>query len=80
MLSTTINSTGLVLDIMAGLILFRYGLPANIDPEGRGRLLLEQIDEKEKKLAQTYKTVSKFGITLLVIGFFLQLISNYIPN
>ncbi|KKS07863.1 hypothetical protein A3K01_03905 [candidate division WWE3 bacterium RIFOXYD1_FULL_43_17] len=73
-----INSVGLILDIIAGLMLWKYGLPENINRKGEQALLLEGIDEAEKRKAKKYDSYSKIAVILLVIGFFLQLISNYI--
>jgi hypothetical protein len=78
-MSTTINSIGLILDILAGLILLRFGLPPQIDPQGHIHLILEQEDGDEKKLAKNYTLMSRIGVVLLIFGFLLQLASNYIP-
>lgn len=78
MLSTSINSLGLLLDVIAGLILWKFGLPENINRAGLSFLALEGTDKKEIKKAKKYDKFSKMGILLLIIGFILQLISNYI--
>ena len=75
MLPDVINSTGLALDIGGVILLFIYGLPAEVRKEqiiywGEGK---EQV-EKWKH----YKKLSNLGLILLVIGFLLQLVSNWI--
>ncbi len=75
--SVIINSLGLILDILGGLLLFRYGLPSKIDSKGHIHLIAEQVDETEIATAKRYDVWSKFAIILLIIVFFLQLISNF---
>ena len=78
-MATTVNSIGLILDIIGGLILLSYGLPPRIDPEGRTYRVTSQVDEGEKKLAKSYMRRSRIGVKLVILGFLLQLASNYIP-
>lgn len=73
-----INSLGLILDILGGLLLLRYGLPPKIDPEGHIYLITRQVDETEITTAKRYHKWSRLGIILLTIGFFLQFISNFV--
>jgi len=75
-----LNSIGLVLDIVGAIILFKYGIPEKIDKDGNVHLLLEDVDEDEIKKAKKYKLYSRIGIMLLIIGFSLQLISNFISS
>ncbi|MDD5456572.1 MAG: hypothetical protein PHV30_06015 [Candidatus Margulisbacteria bacterium] len=77
-LSNILNSLGLILDIVGACMIFKFGLPENINKEGHSHLILEQIDEKEKKKAQNYDSFSVVGLSLLIFGFLLQLISNFI--
>ena len=45
---------GLVLDVIGAILLFRYGLPAEIRRTGAQHLILEQEDLAEKALASRY--------------------------
>lgn len=79
-MATTINSIGLVLDILGGLILLKFGIPPKIDRQGHIHLILSQKDENEKKLAKRYDFLSNIGLVLLIIGFLFQLVSNYMTT
>lgn len=72
------NSIGLILDIFGAIIIFIFGLSNQISPTGSINLVLEQTDKVEIKKAKKYKLLSSIGISLLIIGFTLQLISNFI--
>ena len=74
---TILNSVGLSLDIIGVIILFIYGLPKNLNEEGNSFLILEETDRDEKQKWKTYNRISKFGLPIIIIGFTLQLISNF---
>ncbi len=76
--STFVNSLGLFLDIVGALLLIKFGIPPKIDREGHQHLILEQVDESEIARAKTFDRWSTFAISLIVAGFVLQLVSNYI--
>ena len=76
--SVSLNSLGLVLDIIGAVILFFFGLAPKIDTEGTVYLVTEQKDEDEIKRGRIYKTMSSIGIILIIFGFIFQLISNYV--
>ena len=78
MLSTFVNSFGLILDIVGALLLIRFGIPPKIDREGHIHLILEQMDQDEIHKAKRYDCWSSFAILLMVVGFILQLISNFV--
>lgn len=73
-----LNSLGLFLDVIAGLLIWKFGLPEDLNKKGESSLLLEGTDEEEIKKAKKYDNYSKLGISLLILGFILQLLSNYI--
>jgi hypothetical protein len=72
------NSLGLIINILGSIIILRYGLPNRINPEGHTSIILQQVDQNEINKAKTYKTISSAGVILLIIGFLLQLASNFI--
>ena len=65
----TINSIGLVFDIIGVVLVYLYGLPNT-----SSKYEFESDLDKEKSL----KRLSTAGLILIGIGFFLQLISNYL--
>lgn len=66
----TVNSIGLLFDIIGVLLIYFYGLPNR----AAEKLRWESDLEKEKKL----KHRSIWGLIFIGIGFVLQLISNYL--
>jgi hypothetical protein len=75
--SKVLNSIGLLLDISGAYLLFKFGLPEEIRRSGAIALALEQVDEAEAAKAKCYDRRGKFGLGLLVVGFVLQLLSNF---
>ena len=78
LLSDVINSAGLALDIGGVILLFIYGLPERVDRFGSGADWTFGVDEEEAKKYKRYKKNSFWGLGFLVLGFFLQLVSNWI--
>ena len=72
-----VNSAGLALDIGGVILLFFYGLPEEISKTGAGHLTWGE-DKEEAKKWKRYKRRSRWGLVLLVWGFFLQLVSNWL--
>ena len=73
-----VNIIGLGLNIVGVIIIFFFGLPPGIDRDGYIRIVAEQIDEEEKKKAKIYDRLAMLAITLIGIGFILQLASNFL--
>ncbi len=77
-LAPLLSSIGLSLDIVGAIIIFRFGLPQNIDRSGKIYRIISDVDESEKMKARFYDRMSFFGIFLLVIGFLLQGLGNWL--
>lgn len=60
--------------LLGAIIIFFFGLPPKLDPEGHQHLLAEGVDEKEKKKARIYKRISYCGVLLLILSFLLQVV------
>ncbi len=61
-----------ILGFIGSLLLFFFGLSPKLDTEGHQHLILEQIDEEEKKKALKYKQLGNLGMLLITISFLLQ--------
>jgi len=61
------------LGFIGSLLLFFFGLSPKLDIEGHQHLILEQIDEEEKKKALKYKKLGNLGMFLITISFLLQI-------
>jgi hypothetical protein len=75
-----INSIGLLFDIAGVLVLFKYGLPSEVSKEGSIGIAFQGTDLDEVKKWKKYDCWSKFGLSIILIGFLLQLSSNWIDE
>lgn len=84
-----IGSLGLVLDIFGAILLFKYGLPSEIQDEvnypvlSAGKPYPVGNVEKVKKENKKIRFRSALGIILLIFGFILQLINtnlSFVPR
>ncbi|MDO9069073.1 MAG: hypothetical protein Q7W05_11530 [Deltaproteobacteria bacterium] len=75
-----VNSIGLICDAVGVLLIWKYGLPEAISRTGAVHLILEQTDDAEIVKAKKFDRWARVGIALLVLGFILQLVSNFIPS
>ncbi len=76
--SNVLNSLGLIIDIIGVILIFCYGISPMLDVNGSVYFVSEQVDEDEKKKAMKYKSLSRLGLMMVIVGFILQLISNFI--
>ena len=79
--SNCVNSVGLVLDILGALVIFAYGLPRWVVRDTDSLVIdAGMIGQDDKKLYKDPNTRwNRLGLTLLIVGFTLQLASNFIP-
>ena len=77
-LSESINSFGLVLDIIGVCLVWKFGLPAEISRTGAMNLIAEQSDDAQIAQGKMYDRWGKIGLSCLLVGFVFQLISNFI--
>jgi hypothetical protein len=80
---TLINSIGLVCDIAGVMMLFYFGPPVlNITRDGYKILPFNPNDEdetrKNKSIADRHDRLSRASLGLLLVGFALQLVSNFL--
>jgi len=85
--SATLNSVGLVLDIIGVILLFLYGLQSDAErphADGHGMILWPGVvpASESRKLDRRWRRhlrLSQLGLALLVLGFVLQIVSNHAP-
>ncbi len=80
MASQCLNSLGLFLDIVGVILLFLYGLPANVDNTGTIFLVGPMPDSMKRETENKWKRYrfwSRVGLIFLIVGFSLQIISNH---
>ena len=74
---TALNSIGLAMDIAGVILLYFFGLSKNITREG-AQYIYWGGDEEEQQQWIRYRFLSRVGLILLVIGFSLQIVSNFL--
>ena len=79
-MSNLLNSIGLVLDIAGVVIIWRYGLPEPLSREGKTYLITGQVDETKKAKAERFDRLSKIGLALVLGGFLLQFVGNFVKS
>lgn len=80
LISNHIDSVGLFLDIFGVILLFNFGLPEELNRKGHIKIILEQTDETDAAKAKRYDCYSYLVFVLIVTGFILQIVSNYITD
>lgn len=76
-MSQIVNSIGLVLDIIGALLLFKFGLPAEISRSGSvGWTEIEPERTRMVDEARHYDRMGHLGLGLLIAGFLVQLVGN----
>lgn len=77
--SNLLNIIGLVFDLIGVIMLFKYGLPENIDKSGAVYFVTGSKDKDEIQKAKKYERLSYIALTCIIIGFSLQLAANFTP-
>lgn len=70
-----INFLSCTLGFIGTMLIFFYGLPPKVDPDGHIHLILEQEDKLEKRKGKIYKKIGYLGIILIAISFLLQMVN-----
>lgn len=76
---TTLNTTGLLMDIFGVILLYKFGLPPSVNRYGYQYLIAEREDLEMKAKAARYDRWSYFALFLILGGFVVQIVSNYLP-
>lgn len=77
-LAVIINSFGLLLDIVGVILLFCYGLPPEGVSRTGGQLLSVGTNPEVQEKAKRYDRLSWAALFCLVMGFVLQIVSNFL--
>ncbi len=78
MKSHIINTIGLSLVIVGCVILYKFGLSADVRPSGKSFLALEQVDEAEIAKGKRYICWGRAGIILVLIGSVIQVWATWV--
>jgi len=71
-----LNVIGLIFDLIGVILLFIYGLPAQIDRSGTTHLVTGHIDKEEVAKGKFYDKMGKLGLVCVIVGFLFQLVAN----
>jgi hypothetical protein len=70
-----LSLSGLALNLVGVLILFRYGMPFHVPSGGAVHLILEKTDQAEIELERRYTLYGYVGLFLLIAGTNLQMVA-----
>lgn len=73
--SNILNIIGLCFDIIGVIMLFKFGLPPEINKNGTFGLDIG-YDPEEKRKADIYTGLSYVALIFLILGFILQILAN----
>ena len=71
-----ISSIGLLFDIIGVILLFFYGIPKNLNPNGYIYKVKEDVNINEINTYKKYKYWSYIALIFLLIGFIFQFIGS----
>jgi hypothetical protein len=67
---------GLAFDVVGVVLIYLYGLPPRVNPQGQIFLISEQADPAEVEKARRYHFRAHAGLALILAGFVLQLLGT----
>ena len=75
-----VSSIGLVLDIVGVVLVFKYGLQTDVRETGGTSVAYRggKSDAEAKREYRHYSRLSRIGLGCLIVGFVLQLVSNFL--
>ncbi|MBW1768014.1 MAG: hypothetical protein JRJ65_13330 [Deltaproteobacteria bacterium] len=79
MSSITLNTIGLLLDIVGVLLLLFFWVAPQTAFKGQLATSAEEYSEKNRKKLGRMKLLARLGMWLIILGFLLQALSNYRP-
>jgi hypothetical protein len=76
--SNWLTVAGLAADIVGVYFVWKFGLPERISRTGESAILMEESDYSEIAKAAKYDRWSRYGIALIIGGFLLQILANFL--
>ena len=73
-----INSVGLAFDIAGVILLYFYGLSGRLNTPGGQVIVFSGESPEDAEERKRYTRWSRLGLFLIVFGFVLQIISNWL--
>lgn len=73
-----VNACGLILDIIGVLLLWKFGIPETLSRSGHSFVFFAGISKDEVIKASRYNKYAKVALTLIIGGFALQFISDFL--
>ena len=64
----TLNVTGLLMNLVSVILLFRYGMPYRVRSEGFSYYVTEEPDKREATAEKLYDRLGWVGLILIVTG------------
>lgn len=65
------------LGFIGSCIVFKYGIPNQIDTDGHDILVVSQKNKQQVALVKKYKALSHLGLIMIAASFFIQLLSGF---
>ena len=78
MFGNVLSLIGLFIDIVGAVILFKFGLPSEVNKNGGVPYVADEPDPEQVEKLKRYPRFAKFGIVLLIAGFFFQFLGTCI--
>ncbi len=75
-----VNSLGLVFDIVGVILVWRFGLPDPIDRTGAVGIAQMKVDTEQIKKGARYDCWGRIGLVLIILGFVLQIMGNWLRS
>lgn len=75
-----LNTTGLVLNLIGVLLLFRYGMPYRVANDRGSYLITESVHPDEQKITNRYRVLGNLGLAMIIFGTLSQGTATWLPT
>jgi hypothetical protein len=73
-----VNACGLISDIIGVVLLWKFGIPEPVSRQGHSYICWDGTNKSEIDKAQKYDKYAKVALLLIIGGFVLQFISDFL--